>query len=429
MTWIIIALALFLAISAFRLKLALYLIALLLPTYLIRFELFSIPFTFLEGMIIIAAGSWLAQLVIQRNWRSVRLPWRWLILFFLLTATVAIFVSPDTRAALGLWKAYFIEPVILYYMIANALQSNVERRWLVYVLGLSVVGVGLYALGQYLGWFHSPEPWISEFPKRVSSFFDYPNAVGLFVTPIIGMFLGFLTLKKHRYNPWFSGLVIAIGLAALFFSFTRGAALGVAAALIFLGLFSQRRKWVWLVLLITVIASLLIPTTRDQIQSIVNVTDVSTDVRVVLWEGTWNLLKANPIFGAGLAGFPELYDQYRLIKHTELLLYPHNIFLNFWTELGLAGLLAFLLLIISFYATGFQNKKHGRGSVLSLSLLSAMTALIVYGLVEAPYFKNDLSALFWILFALMASAKLAEQRASSSLVHDDIQRLKRHTIK
>ncbi len=58
-----------------------------------------------------------------------------------------------------------------------------------------------------------------------------------------------------------------------------------------------------------------------------------------------------------------------------------------------------------------------------------MTALIAYGLVEVPYFKNDLACLFWIFFALMASAKLANQKTSSSLVHDDIQRLKRHTIK
>ncbi len=357
MTLILITLILFFVVSVFRLKWSLYLIALFLPSYLIRFEIAGIPFTLLESMILISALAWLIQTTATGSFRKIQLPWKWLVLLFLLSATAAIFVSSDIRAALGIWKAYFIEPVILFYIITNALRSGTERHWLVYAIGLSVAGMGLCALGQYVGWWPGLEPWISETPKRVTAIFEYPNAVGLFVTPIIGLFLGFLTLKKHRYNNWFSGLVILIGLAALFFSFTRGAALGILASLVFLGFFSQRRKWVWLALLLIIISGAVIPASRELISSVTSGTDTSTDVRLVLWEGTWNLLKVHPWLGAGLAGFPELYDQYRLIKHTELLLYPHNIFLNFWAEIGLAGLLAFLLLIISFYAAGFQNRK------------------------------------------------------------------------
>ena len=42
-----------------------------------------------------------------------------------------------------------------------------------------------------------------------------------------------------------------------------------------------------------------------------------------------------PIFGAGLANFPNVYPDYKLDRHVEFLLYPHNILLDFWVELGL----------------------------------------------------------------------------------------------
>jgi len=108
-----------------------------------------------------------------------------------------------------------------------------------------------------------------------------------------------------------------------------------------------------------------------------------------------------------LAGFPTIYDQYRLIKHTELLLYPHNIIFNFWTELGLAGLIIFIWLIVKFFSQGIKFKKvrltlnSSFSFSLPLVLLGTMIAVLVYGLVDVPYFKNDLSVFFWLLIGLL----------------------------
>jgi len=35
-------------------------------------------------------------------------------------------------------------------------------------------------------------------------------------------------------------------------------------------------------------------------------------------------------------------------------------------------------------------------------LLSAMVVIVVHGLVDVPYFKNDLAVMFWALIALMS---------------------------
>lgn len=90
--------------------------------------------------------------------------------------------------------------------------------------------------------------------------------------------------------------------------------------------------------------------------------------------------------------------------------YPHNIFLNFWTELGLLGMLLFgwLLLKFLYYASLLYSKT---GDFLALGMLASMICVLVHGLVDVPYFKNDLSVLWWLLFAMLATLKLHYERS------------------
>jgi len=83
------------------------------------------------------------------------------------------------------------------------------------------------------------------------------------------------------------------------------------------------------------------------------------------------------------------------------LLYPHNIFLNFWLEIGLLGLMAFIWTIVSFFRKGFNTLWTNHNSLIQIGIMSAMTCLIIHGLIDVPYFKNDLAVLFWILVALI----------------------------
>ena len=123
--------------------------------------------------------------------------------------------------------------------------------------------------------------------------------------------------------------------------------------------------------------------------------DVSGDVRLALWQGTGNLLAARPWRGAGLSGFPTVYAEYKLDKHVELLQYPHNIFLDFWVELGILGL-AWLLATLLIYWRSLLGWYRARQDPEAIILAAVMVAIVVYGIVDVPYFKNDLSVMFWM---------------------------------
>jgi O-antigen ligase len=83
--------------------------------------------------------------------------------------------------------------------------------------------------------------------------------------------------------------------------------------------------------------------------------------------------------------------------YQEDLIYPHNIVLNMWTETGFLGLAAFLWLLAQAFRVSWRGWTAGpvawRG--IQLGIVLAMLAIVVHGLVDVPYFKNDLALEFW----------------------------------
>lgn len=412
-----------------RIDIALALTVLLLPSYLIRFEIFSIPATLLEIMVLLLFLAWGIRKVFIEKFKDFKCTqFRWPLLLLLISATIAAFVSPDLKSALGIYKAYFVEPILFFIVLINVINSQRRIRLIFWALGVSALFVAIIALWQYINILPSYEPWVSESPKRVTSVFEYPNAVGLYLTPITTLFLGILLLgQKHnkksnsKYTKEARRFIIGViifGLLGIIFSVSRGAVLGIGAAVVFFSFFSRFKKWIWVAIIASILLALLIPQTRITLTDIVTVRDTSTDVRTVLWEGTWNLIKDRPLQGAGLAGFPITYEEYKLAKHTELLLYPHNVFLNFWVELGALGLIALFWLLIKFFSEGMITRKKTVNLFpipklnLSIVLMGALIAVLAYGIVDVPYFKNDLSILFWIIIGLMVSqSNITNQKA------------------
>ena len=90
--------------------------------------------------------------------------------------------------------------------------------------------------------------------------------------------------------------------------------------------------------------------------------------------------------------------------------HPHEILLDFWVETGIAGVIVFGLLIWRYMAALRAACRRDEATrAWTIALAASMIALIVHGLVDVPYFKNDLAMLFWLLLAL-ASSTAAEAR-------------------
>jgi O-antigen ligase len=139
--------------------------------------------------------------------------------------------------------------------------------------------------------------------------------------------------------------------------------------------------------------------------------DRSGQIRVAMWGEATEFLIAHPITGAGLASYAAKITPYHTLvngEKIEIFSLPHNLFLSIYVNLGLLGLISFILIIYCYFKiliSNFQFPISNKFSIsqfpnFSIYLSASMLTLLVMGLVDTPYIKNDLAIFFWLLPAL-----------------------------
>lgn len=380
-------------ISFFRPTLAVGLILALLPTYLIRLEIFGYPTTFLELIMLIVIGVIftrnLNNLYKLKTLGSINIA----ISLFAIAGIISTFVSPDQTHALGILKAFIIEPILFFYAARLVLTRENDLKWPVRLLFLSAVIISLFGIVQYFTLIHLPMRFwgTGAEVERISSVFDYPNALALYLAPLIGFFTSFWFLNRAAIGK--KTLITGLGIMtlALIFTFSRGAWLGLATGLGFLALSRYNFRKVAGLGLMALAILLAIPVTRNRLSLISE--DASSSAHVELNKAAFTEIKGSPILGNGLAGFRTTLEKQHF--NGEILNYPHNILLNFWVEMGLLGLISFIWIIFLAFSQYQTNPQ-----VLRLGAVVFLIIMAVHGMFDVPYFKNDLSILFWFMLSI-----------------------------
>ncbi|MDP2709505.1 MAG: O-antigen ligase family protein [bacterium] len=429
-----------------------------LPAYLIRFSIFGLPATLLEVMIWVVFIVWFIKnykwifnniklRVTSYELRDVkRYPFDWEIALLMLVALLAVGVAGFSNSSFGVWKAYFFEPALFYIVVFNVMQGAKGREKIMWSLAVSALAVSVLAIYQKItGQLIDNELWAAAETRRAVSFFGYPNAVGLYLGPIILLLLGWLVSviasdRRERSNDkiWavLIFLTIIVSALSIYFAKSKGALLGVAAGLIVFGLLAGKKARIAVAALILIMAAVILmyQPARNLTYDTVTFKTISGQIRLAGWQDSWTMLSdGRLITGAGLANFQNAVKPYhtegiffkdprdpeaqrKLVfneayrnahwQPLEIYLYPHNIVLNFWSELGLAGLLLFVWIILKYFWLGIANWRVFKNNFFNIGLISAMVVIVVHGIVDVPYFKNDLALMFWLLAAMMGAIKL-----------------------
>jgi len=391
-----------------REKFSIFLIILLLPTYLLRFNFFEIPTTLLEIMLFSLFISFIYQII--KNRIDLRFYNFFLILIALLIIScVSLKISDVSFQSLGIFKSYIIEPILFFIILINRLKDKKDLNLLFYALGTSVIYLSIYAIFQKItgiGISKTDLTWTNLETRRVTSFFEYPNALGLYIAPIVALYIGkfieFIKNKKLRKNKIlfiFNISVIIFGILSIIFARSEGAIIAIILSILFISFIYVKDKLNFIFATIIVGTSLFfIPKTQSFLYNKVLLNDYSGKIRYQMWVETKNMLKDNFIFGAGLNNYQNKIQPYKLNKNYETFLFPHNIILNFWSELGFFGLIIFIIIFYIFFKKCYLLKDKNKS--LAIAISASMFALIIHGLVDVPFFKNDLAILFWTIISL-----------------------------
>ena len=123
--------------------------------------------------------------------------------------------------------------------------------------------------------------------------------------------------------------------------------------------------------------------------------------RLHIWNETLHMLHDHPIFGAGLRSYTEVVAPY-VGKGYVAQLHPHDIWLAMWSELGMLGVVAFASLLGILLWGGWRGFASAQGLYRALlwGTSAGFVAVVVHGIFDTPYFKNDLSLEFWALLGV-----------------------------
>lgn len=425
----------FAAFAAFtwrRLEYGVVAIAAALPLYVVRFHVFGLPSTLLEGMLLTLFFIWIIQnrkklREIMQNFFAQKFLTVGICMFFL-ASIISIFIAPDHIAALGLWRAYIFEPLLFFFVCIDTIHT---KRQILTVCSASILSAGsiaLYAIFQKIAGFGIPEPWTLE--RRVTSIYPYPNAIGLYLAPIVMIGIALLVWRLTVVIPTIRQLVEGIHkiknysictvlcsalitlLLAIFFAKTEAALVALAISGIWFGFFwSKKSRRAAVALCIFLLFAMSIsPPLQKTLQEKFFLNDWSGTVRKLIWKESIPMIQDHWIVGAGFSGYPERMRDYHKAEFIEIFQYPHNIILNIWSEMGIMGLVAFEMLIGWFFyilirsLRILRNVPHGDERdfirALAFGCFFAMMTIVIHGLVDVPYFKNDLAVFFWILMGL-----------------------------
>ncbi|MCK4525454.1 MAG: O-antigen ligase family protein, partial [Candidatus Andersenbacteria bacterium] len=128
--------------------------------------------------------------------------------------------------------------------------------------------------------------------------------------------------------------------------------------------------------------------------------------RLMIWNSAGEIIKDNPLFGIGPGTFQETYLSYAE-KFDEPYLewavpQPHNVFLAFYLQTGLIGFVGFVLILIWFFNC------RNRAMPCFYNIINAlMIYILIHGLVDTTYWKNDLALMFWLIIGMMFVKNLA----------------------
>lgn len=414
------------------------LIVAMLPLYIIRFQFGFFPSTLLECalavffllafyLVFMRKGLTLTLKVLTN---TIRTHWLFFItlLFFLCFATLAIFLSDSMRSGLGIYKAYFIEPALLFLLLVGlSTRVSFEKPFLVGG-GVLILWLFLLCVAQtfFQKFIFAPD---EASLNRATGVFTTPNALGLLIGPIASIFGSFTLFPTQGLVRVLACFVIGLAGGIVVVSQSITSLLAFTAALfvmLILYLFFSNEKWskflqvttvcavFAMVLALLVFFAIFLPgLTPKKIGP--NLPNDSLTIRFYLWRGAFAML-AQHQQGTGFSSFPRAYAPYRVYKEdndrkgfADTPLYPHNMLLNFWSEIGIGGAILFFALCtyVLKHAIAFRNQPFGLG------LVGAFVYLLIHGLTDVPYFKNDLALLFWILAAFALTLRKPVARADS----------------
>lgn len=313
----------------------------------------------------------------------------------------------------GLRNFFFklIQQVLLFFVIFDTLNTRQKIKNILWIMLASAFLVSIDGLFQYFTHQDFLRHRSMPFKKRINASFYTPNDLGAYLVPLTMLSLSTIFLRlKNIFINLIPKILFPLLFICLILTFSRGAWLSFIAGVIFMVtimLLLKNKNLFLIALLLIFILLMSLPLRSDiPLHKILDFSDAGTVDRRGLWTIAWNMVKAKPFFGHGIGTFMHNFKKYDTIGYSHGVSYAHNCYLQMAADIGIAGVLVFLWMIITVLkkSIGIILETKDGLDILLLGLISSLGAFLIHSAVETNLYSLDLGTLFWVILGLVVSA-------------------------
>lgn len=324
-------------------------------------------------------------------------------------ATVTVPLSSWPGGSVSFLLGSFLKVVAVFWLLSDVVNTVARLRLVAWALTLMAVPIAATALHHFIsGTFIQ-----GQIDERIVGYeaplTGNPNALALVLNLILPLSLALFLITRRTLVRVLLLAVIALDAMGVVVTFSRAGFLMLAMVMgtyVYRLLRRPERAWAIAVLVLLLMCAPLVP--PDYLDRLATIGDIDSDPTGSAQQ-RWNdtltatrLVLTNPIVGAGIGQGVVALNEVRGPKW----LVVHNVYLEYAVDLGLPGLLLFLLLLVRCIAGARFVRRQSAGVPASRDLFflaeAIQTSLVAFAFVG--FFYEVAYEFYFYYFAGLAVA-------------------------
>ena len=329
--------------------------------------------------------------------------------------------------SLSFFFEIYFKALVVFWLLANVVDSVPRLKTVAWILSLIAVPLSLAAVKSFFsGGFQSEA--LSHGLERIhgygTSLTGNPNDLALMLNMILPLSIALLLLTRRPALRWLLGSVIWLDCIAIMASFSRGGflTLGVIGVAYLCILFRRRQRLLAMAVVTTALLCVpLLPSGYlDRLSTITNIqADETGSAQTRLNDSlvAAEFVMEHPVLGAGVGMNILALNEARGATWTEV----HNVYLEYAADLGLPGLVMFLLLLRT-VVRGVSEARRVPATDsdgFELHYLAEGLGVSLLGFIAAAFFYPDAYQFYFYYIAGLAVA--ARSIAVARIAHVPVQ--------
>jgi putative inorganic carbon (HCO3(-)) transporter len=365
------------------------------------------------------------ELVTQRQSIDVFRAWqaRLFVCFTILVTVSFVALSKPVPLEMSPLMSY-LSLIILFFTTLVLVNSLRRLLWTLLAAIGGLAFASLYVLREFQK-YYSPSN-----PIRPGYVVGDPNYFSVSALLCIPLAFALMNERRPRWMRSFAAVCLVLMILAVTVAASRGGFLGLIASVLFVLWRSRRRARNFAILAclivplslvapISPLARLLNPTYSDA---------EATESRYTLWTGGLRMIAENWLTGVGVGNFKALSTAYQPPGETVQAI-AHNTYIQVTAELGIVGLLIFLSVPITAFASLEKTRTEAlrlQSSLLYHSATGLQGGLVAY-MVAAFFVSAEYQRLFWFMIFMSVSLSALTRQIRRRL-SADAQRKRRQAV-